>query len=96
MRLCVCVCVRERLPEHVVEGDVPPVVQPLHLVAHVLEEQLVLVQVHLQAAPQQTQQELHPGGGDQALGGRGRSGGAGVGRKGPVHGAPVWRFWVLK
>lgn len=31
------------LPEDVVEGDVAAVMQPLHLVAHVLKQQLVLV-----------------------------------------------------
>lgn len=49
------------------EGDVPPAVQSLHLVAHVFEQQLVFVQVHLQPAPEQTQQELHPGRWDHAL-----------------------------
>lgn len=41
------------------EGDITAVVQPLHLVAHVLEQKLVLVQVHLQPPPQKPQQELH-------------------------------------
>lgn len=46
------VCVPCDIPEHVVEGDVPSVVQALHLIAHVLKQQLVLVQVHLQPASQ--------------------------------------------
>lgn len=54
-------------PQHVVEGDVAAVVQPLHLVAHVLEQELVFVQVHLQPPPQQPQQELHAEGRDHTL-----------------------------
>lgn len=50
------------------EGHVAPAVQPLHLVAHVFEQQLVLVQVHLQPATEQTEQELHSGRRDHALG----------------------------
>lgn len=49
------------------ESHIAPAVQSLHLVAHVFEQQLVLVQVHLQPATEQTQQELHPGRGDHAL-----------------------------
>lgn len=49
------------------EGHIPPAVQSLHLVAHVFEQQLVLVQVHLQPAPEQAQQELHPGRRDHTL-----------------------------
>lgn len=56
-------------PEHVVESHIPAAVQPLHLIAHVLEEQLVFVQVHLQPAAEETEQELHPGRRDHALGG---------------------------
>ena len=33
--------------------------QPLHFIAHMLKKQFVLVQVHLQPSPQQSQQELH-------------------------------------
>lgn len=58
----------EWLPEHIVESHVTPAVQSLHLVAHVFEQQLVLVQVHLQPATEQTEQELHPGRRDHALG----------------------------
>lgn len=49
------------------EGHIPPTVQSLHLIAHVLKQQLVFVQVHLQSAPQQTEQELHPGCWDHTL-----------------------------
>lgn len=42
------------------ESHIPPTVQSLHLIAHVLKQQLVLVQVHLQPASQQTKQELNP------------------------------------
>ena len=48
------------------EGDILPVVQPLKLVAHVLEEQPVLVRVHLQAALEQPEDELDPADGDHA------------------------------
>lgn len=51
------------------ESHIPAAVQPLHLIAHVLEEQLVFVQVHLQPAAKETKQELHPGCWDHALGG---------------------------
>lgn len=54
-------------PEHIVERHISAAVKPLHLVAHVFEQQLVFVQVHLQAAAQEAEQELHPGGGDYAL-----------------------------
>lgn len=64
------------------ESHIPAAVQPLHLVAHVLEEQLVFVQVHLQPAAEETEQELHPGRRDHALGGeevtQGTSPGGGV------------------
>lgn len=50
------------------ESHIAPAVQSLHLVAHVFEQQLVLVQVHLQPATEQTEQELHPGRRDHALG----------------------------
>lgn len=50
------------------ERHVSSAVQPLHLIAHVFKEQLVFVQVHLQPASQQTQQELHPGCWNHALG----------------------------
>lgn len=50
------------------EGHVASTVQSLHLVAHVLKQQLVFVQVHLQPASEQTEQELHPGRWDNALG----------------------------
>lgn len=46
---------------------IPSAVQSLHLIAHMLKQQLVFVQVHLQPASQQTEQELHPGCGDHAL-----------------------------
>ena len=44
--------------EHVVEVDVAVVVQVLDLVAHVLEEQPVLLELDLEATAQQAQQEL--------------------------------------
>lgn len=50
------------------EGHVPSTVQALHLIAHVFEQQLVFVQVHLQPASEQSKQELHFGCGDQTLG----------------------------
>lgn len=49
------------------ERHIPSAVQSLHLIAHVLKEQLVFVQVHLQPAPQQAEQEFHPGCWDHAL-----------------------------
>lgn len=49
------------------EGDVSSAVEPLHLITHVFEEQLVLVQVHLQPSSEQTEQKLHPGRGDDSL-----------------------------
>lgn len=49
------------------ESHISAAVQPLHLVAHVLEQQLVFVQVHFQAAAEEAEQELHPGSGDDAL-----------------------------
>lgn len=75
--MCLCICVYVFVfvfvggdpwtPEHIVEGYIAPVVQPLHLIAHVLKQQLVLVQVHLQSASEQTQEELHPGRRDHTL-----------------------------
>lgn len=58
-----CTCV----PQHIVKRDVSSTVQPFHLIAHVLEKQLVFVKVHLQSASQQSQQELHPRGGNDTL-----------------------------
>ncbi len=55
------------VPEHVVEGDVSPVVEPFDLVAHVFEEETVLLQVDLEPPAQQPQHELHPSHGDDAL-----------------------------
>lgn len=49
------------------ERHISAAVKPLHLVAHVLEQQLVFVQVHLQPAAEEAQQELHPGSRDDAL-----------------------------
>lgn len=49
------------------EANISTAVQSLHLVAHVLEKQLVFVQVHLQPTSKQSQEELHPGGGNYAL-----------------------------
>lgn len=49
------------------EGDIAAIVQTLHLIAHMLEQKLVLVQIHLQAAPQKPQQELHTECGDYPL-----------------------------
>lgn len=48
------------------EGDVLAVVQPLHLVAHVLEEKPILEGLHLEAALEQAQDESHPGDGNHA------------------------------
>lgn len=55
------------LPQNIMEGNISTTVQSLHLVAHVLKEQLVFIQVHLQPAPEQSQEKLHPRGGDHAL-----------------------------
>ena len=41
------------------EGDLSAGVQLLNLIAHVLEEQAILLQVHFQASLQQAQQEPH-------------------------------------
>lgn len=49
------------------KSHISAAVQPLHLVAHVFEQQLVLVQVHFQPAAEEAEQELHPGSGDDAL-----------------------------
>lgn len=49
------------------EGDIASTVKSLHLIAHVFKQQLVFVQVHLQAASEQTKQELHPGRWDHTL-----------------------------
>ena len=49
--------IREHV-EHVVEAHVATVVRALDLVAHVLEEQAVLFEVHFEAASQQAQQEF--------------------------------------
>ena len=48
------------------EADILAVVQPLQLVAHVLEQQPVLLGVDLEAALQQPQDELDPPHGDHA------------------------------
>lgn len=50
------------------ESHISSAVQSLHLIAHVFKEQLVFVQVHLQPASQQTQQELQPGCWNHTLG----------------------------
>ena len=42
------------------EADVLPVVQPLQLVAHVLEQQPLLLGVHLQPTLEKAQNELDP------------------------------------
>lgn len=55
-------------PQHIMESHVPSAVQSLHLIAHVFKEQLVFVQVHLQPASQQAEQELCPGCWDHTLG----------------------------
>lgn len=49
------------------ESDITTIVEPLHLIAHVLEQQLVLVEIHLQPASQQPQQEFHSEGRDYTL-----------------------------
>lgn len=54
-------------PEHIMESHIPSAVQSLHLIAHVFKQQLVLVQVHLQPASEQAEQEHHPGCWDNAL-----------------------------
>lgn len=56
------------VPEHVMEGDITTIMEPLHFVAHVLEQQLVLVEIHLQPAPQKPQQKFHSEGRDYSLG----------------------------
>lgn len=55
-------------PEHIMEGYISSAVQSLHLIAHVLKQQLVFVQVHLQPASEQAKQELHPRCRDHTLG----------------------------
>lgn len=54
-------------PEHIVESHISSAVQSLHLIAHVFKQQLVFVQVHLQPASEQTQQEFHSGCRDHTL-----------------------------
>lgn len=49
------------------ESDIATIMQPLHLIAHVLKQKFVFVQVHLQPPPQQPQQELHTEGGNHPL-----------------------------
>lgn len=56
-------------PQHIMKSHIPSVVQPLHLIAHVFKQQLVFVQVHLQPASQEPEQELHPRCWDHTLGG---------------------------
>lgn len=50
------------------EGYISSTVKSLHLIAHVLKQQFVFVQVHLQPASEQTKQELHPRCWDHTLG----------------------------
>lgn len=50
------------------EGYISSAVKPLHLIAHVFKQQLVFVQVHLQPASEQPEQELHPGCWNHTLG----------------------------
>lgn len=64
---CVCVGVLWS-PQHIMKRHISSAVQSLHLIAHVLKQQLVFVQVHLQPAPQQPEQELHSGCWDHTLG----------------------------
>lgn len=54
-------------PKNIMESHISSVVQPLHLVAHVLEQQFVFVQVDLKPSSEQTEQELHPGCRNHAL-----------------------------
>ena len=49
------------------ERHVRPVVQPLDLIAHVLEKYSILLEVDLQAAGQQAQQELDATAWDHSL-----------------------------
>lgn len=49
------------------KSHISTAVQPLHLVAHVFEQQLVLVQVYFQPATEQAEQEFHPGSRDDTL-----------------------------
>ena len=59
-------CIQQS-PEDIVEGHISTAVKSLHLIAHVLKQQLVLVQIHFQPSSEQTKQELHPGCWDHAL-----------------------------
>lgn len=63
-----CICGVSKSPQHIMESHISSAVQSLHLIAHVFKEQLVFVQVHLQPASQQTQQELQPGCWNHTLG----------------------------
>jgi len=49
------------------EGDISSIVQTLHLIAHVFEEELIFVQVNFQTTSQQTEQKLHPRGWNHSL-----------------------------
>jgi len=49
------------------EGDISSIVQTLHLIAHVFEEELIFVQVNFQTTSQQAEQKLHPRGWNHSL-----------------------------
>lgn len=46
--------VNKMLPQHVMEGDFSTLMQFLNLIAHVLEQQSVPLQVHFQPTTQQS------------------------------------------
>lgn len=50
------------------ESDITTIMEPFHFIAHVLEQQLVLVEIYLQPAPQKPQQKFHSEGRDYSLG----------------------------
>lgn len=56
------------LPQHIMESDITAIMEPFHFVAHVLEQQLVLVKIYLQPATQKPQQKFHSEGRNYSLG----------------------------
>lgn len=59
--LVACKCaVNAVWPENIVESHISSTMKSLHLIAHVFKQQLVFVQIHLQPAPEQPEQKLHP------------------------------------
>lgn len=50
------------------ESDITTIMEPFHFVAHVLEQQLVLVKIYFQPATQKPQQKFHSEGRNYSLG----------------------------